>query len=151
MHQLKVLKRGSGRLSGGANNILQLNARCIHNYSTRYSSSHNYYLSGGYGYSNSNSNFRKRQCNFNFGNYDGGSGILGDVYYLQPQQSLFLRLIHSSSNSMGDADSSGAGPGKPSSKVEQTVKILEKELEKSKELPPAKRPLYKRIQDEVRR
>lgn len=58
--------------------------------------------------------------------------------------------IHSSSSLGGEGGESSSKP--PSSKVEQTVKVLEDELDKSKQglVKPAKRPLYKRIQDEVR-
>lgn len=57
------------------------------------------------------------------------------------------RPIHTT-GSVGEEGESG----RPSSKVEQTVKTLEKELEKTKQgqVQLEKRPLWKRVQDEVK-
>ncbi|CAL8082001.1 unnamed protein product [Orchesella dallaii] len=59
-----------------------------------------------------------------------------------------VRYIHSS-EPLGDGE--GNTGKKASSKVEETVMVLEKELEKQKQapVPAVKRPLYKRIQDEI--
>ncbi|ODM90404.1 LETM1 and EF-hand domain-containing protein 1, mitochondrial [Orchesella cincta] len=65
-----------------------------------------------------------------------------------PVPSQWVRVIHFSTP-LGAEGNSGK---KASSKVEETVKVLEEELEKKKLAPPAleeKRPLYKRIKDEL--
>ncbi|ODN05624.1 LETM1 and EF-hand domain-containing protein 1, mitochondrial [Orchesella cincta] len=61
-----------------------------------------------------------------------------------------VRYIHSTEPLEDGEGNSGSGK-KASSKVEETVKVLEKELEKQKQapVPAVKRPLWKRIQDEI--